>query len=39
MSEIKEKLQDLEKGLESLSHTPAVIGKDTDSTVKSFDAA
>jgi len=39
MSEIKEKLQDLEKGLEALSHTPAVIGKDTDSTVKTYDAA
>jgi len=39
MSEIKEKLQDLEKGLEALSHTPAVIGKDTDSTAKTYDAA
>ena len=39
MSEIKEKLQDLEKGLEALSHTPAVIGKDTDPTSKTFDAA
>jgi hypothetical protein len=39
MSEIKEKLQDLEKGLESLGQAPVVVGKDTDTTVKSYDAA
>lgn len=39
MSEIKEKLQDLEKGLESLGQAPVVVGKDTDTTAKSYDAA
>lgn len=39
MSEIKEKLQDLEKGLESLGQSPVVVGRDTDTTVKSYDAA